>query len=249
LGQGDSVEITHLLLRTQVKAGTSTEAAQETADQLVLALKPRLHLLADWVEVIRRTYLERAMFPGEQGVSIGSDLILWYFDGARGNLLSRGMIMTPPAYIGRKGMTLSEWRHALLLAESLRMPPVEYTYLRDARGSLRAGSTRRAVLDAATAAEISLAKLLDDRITLGGESAREALKAVNRGLMRAVNALRDIYRIALPEDIWEGLADPRNKAIHAGDKPSRDAAKRALDIAAELVELATPYSDVVRLDP
>jgi hypothetical protein len=249
LGKGAVVEVDHLLLRVRVEPGVDKTAAQGIADQVVPALKPWMHLLADWVEVIRKTYLDRAEFPGEQRISIGSDLVLWYFDGERGHSLSRGMIVGPPGYIGRKGMALSEWHLALGLAEAQRKLPTEYVYLRDARGLLRGRANRRSVLDSATAAEISLAKLLDAHIASESESDRKAIRKSNNNLGRLITTLPKKYGIALRDDIQSGLATPRNDAIHAGIEPSRDAVRLALDIAAELVELATPYAELVRLDP
>jgi len=46
--------------------------------------------------------------------------------------------------IGRKGMTIDELRLALKLVDERRNVPTEYTFLRDARGSLRDRSHDRA---------------------------------------------------------------------------------------------------------
>jgi hypothetical protein len=249
LGKGDVVDIYHLLLRSRVSANGDKEVPQGVVDQLVPALKPWLHLLADWIEVIRKTYLERSEFPGERSISLGSELMLWYFDGERGHPLSPGTLMAPGVFIGRKGMDLAELHLALRLAEAQQTPPTEYTYLRDARGLLRGKANRRSVLDSATAAEIALVKLLDARIASESESARSAIRRTSNNLGRLIQNLPQKYGIALRGDIQSGLATPRNDAIHAGIEPSRDVATLALDIAEELVELATPLSELVRLDP
>jgi len=249
LGKGDVVEVDHLLLRLRVDPNVEKASAQGIADQVVPVLTPWMHLLGDWVEVIRKTYLQRAEFPAEQRVSIGSDLVLWYFDGKRGHSLSRGMITGPPFYLGRKGMALSEWQLVLQLAATQQTPPTEYIFLRDARGSLREGSNRRAVLDSATAAEIALAKLIDAQTAVAGEAIGKAIRDANRDMSRATYILRNTFGIPLRNDIQTGLVTPRNRAIHAGVEPSLEAARLALEIAEELVELATPYAELVRLDP
>jgi hypothetical protein len=250
LGHGDTVEINHLFLRCRLQAGASKEIAQEIVNNVIPALKPWMHLLADWIEVVQETFLERNDSPGERSIIVGgSELIPWYFDGERGHSLSQGTLTTPGVVIGREGMTLPEWHLALRLAELQQNPPTEYTFLRDARGSLRQQSTRRAVLDAATAAEISLAKLLDAQTASAAEPIRDAVRDGNNNLGRMTTTLRKTFKVKLPNDIQGGLAKPRNDAIHAGKPPTTDEATLALKIAEELVDLATPQSELVRLDP
>ena len=45
--------------------------------------------------LIRATYLDPATFPGEQSITLGSDIIVWQFDDTRAHTLSRGTIVAP----------------------------------------------------------------------------------------------------------------------------------------------------------
>ena len=249
LGKGDVVNIYHVLLRFQVDAGIDEEAAQEITDRLMPTLKTWMNLLADWIEVLQQTYLKRSEFPVEAMFPTGSKLLVLYVDGRPRRRLSRDSPIGARVGIAHKEMSLAKWHLAVRLAEASREPPTEYAFLRDARGSLRSGSGRRAVLDAATAAEISVAKLLDAQTASAGEPIRKAIRDANNNLGRATRTLRQTFGMTLRKDIQSGLAEPRNDAIHAGVEPSRDVAKLAIEIAAELVERATPYAELVRLDP
>jgi len=95
LGKGDTVDIFHLMLRTETTVGATQEDAQNVADNLLAELKEWTHRLADWVELIRATYLDPATFPGEQSITLGSDIIVWQFDDTRAHTLSRGTIVAP----------------------------------------------------------------------------------------------------------------------------------------------------------
>jgi hypothetical protein len=56
-------------------------------------------------------------------------------------------------------------QRAMNLAASGQRPPAEWLFIRDARSLLRAGEYRRAVIDAATAAELALTTLLDNHFS------------------------------------------------------------------------------------
>lgn len=75
--------------------------------------------------------------------------------------------------VGRRAGLLGELRHVVKTAERGERLPSEHILLRDARASNLRGDFRRAVLDAATAGEMSLAALLD-RATVGApQTARD----------------------------------------------------------------------------
>lgn len=247
LSTGHAVDIYHLILRIKTAAPMTKNDAQQVADDLVLELKGWTHRLADWVELIRSIYLDRTTISSQQSIAMGSDLIIWQYDGTNGHRLSRGEVAGPVVTIGETGMTLDELRLALTLTDQKCDTPTGYAFLRDARGSVRDGFTRRAVLDSATAAEISLAKLLDSKTAFAGEAIGKAIRDSNRDLGRMTKTLRNTFNVPLRSDIQTGLANPRNQAIHAGVEPSISTANLALEIAAELVELATPYVSVTRL--
>lgn len=170
----------------------------------------------------------------------------WYFDGTHGTLLHGGTIIGPPLYLGpRPGVDLEMWRTALRLAGEGRPIPTEYTLLRDARAHVGLAEFRRAVLDAATAAEIALSAVLDRSTASAGSAISRAIRDANKDLGRLSRTLRNVFQVPIPETTQSRLADPRNKAIHAGVAPSRADAKAAVEVAAQIVELSNPLAQLV----
>lgn len=241
------VDLHHVLLRAQVPQGSNGTHEQQTqviADEIAKNMWTWLSLIGDWFEVTTGIYLERTSHQGVETLTVGPELHLWSFDGQKGCDLARTHIISG-AQFGRITASAASWRRIISRVNSNLSPPVEHLFLRDSRGSLHHGDTRRAVLDSATAAEISLALLLDRHITTASGPIQATVRAANRDMGRLTTTLRKNFGVTLPSDIQTGLIDRRNEAIHSGLKSSREAAKRALDIAVGIVDLATPRSTLL----
>ena len=79
--------------------------------------------------------------------------------------------------------------------------------------------------------------LLDAELASSTKVAAKLVHKKWRQISGLAEALQE-FGVALPKDIRNaGLAEPRNKAMHAGQAPTRDQAVRALAIAAEVVEM------------
>lgn len=102
-------------------------------------------------------------------------------------------------------------RHALLHAGRLEYPPLAHVLLRDGRAAYWRRQMRRAVLDAATSAELSLHAL----VKLHGLTARRST------LGPLLKTVHDAQLIGddLATDLSKWVVTPRNAAIHQGREP------------------------------
>ena len=83
------------------------------------------------------------------------------------------------------------------------------------------------MLDAATAAELSLAKLRDDYLSSNDTRLAGYVRRKARQIDGLSSFLKDMGR-KLPDGIKGELNDPRNKAIHAGHELDEETADAAL---------------------
>lgn len=124
-------------------------------------------------------------------------------------------------------------------------PPSERILLRDSRVELREGHHRRAVLDAATAAEIALTSMLDDRLKELPQEVAELIRRPNRQLGPLVRTLQHL-EIELPSSLQRDLAEVRNRVVHAGYQPSMAEARRTVELAGIIVEQSRPIERFFR---
>ena len=121
-------------------------------------------------------------------------------------------------------------------------PPLEWRLLNSAR-VLR--DNRRAVIDAATAAEVALAHALRTRL---GEMPEDALEATIRsvnGLVGLLTLVEQIDGVAKPRwpQVRDKIAKPRNSCVQRGIKPTREEVHRAIKEAQRLLETYSPLPE------
>lgn len=119
-------------------------------------------------------------------------------------------------------------------------PPLAWTLVRDARALHEAGQYRRAVIDAATSAELAVSEMVDVRLAETEQSVRGALVAAHRMLGAKSKLLVSLGCPPLPSAFEADLVVPRNNAVHKGLSVDRATSGRAISVAAEVVELAYP---------
>jgi hypothetical protein len=90
-----------------------------------------------------------------------------------------------------------------------------WTLLRDARALQNADQLRRAVIDAATAAELAATKRIDDLLAKETDPHRRQTLSEAKTLGGKARALRDVGD-ELPENFKTDLVDKRNDAVHEG---------------------------------
>jgi hypothetical protein len=135
---------------------------------------------------------------------------------------------------------------AMDLAASETPPQSEWLFVRDARSLLKAGEYRRAVIDACTAAELSVTALIDRKFDLAGTSQedREQQFADHHGLSKLIELHNKFRTGKVPKRLYEDVGAPRNKSAHDGATSSESEARAAIVKAAEVVEMAYPLSSV-----
>ena len=131
---------------------------------------------------------------------------------------------------------MHHWRKIVDRTSASITPPEPHLLLRDSRKELKKDNFRRCVLDAATAAEMSLIYLRDQSLEKTDSKIASAVKKKykNIGMLSEYLKLLDIE---LPAKINDHVATPRNKAIHEGRHPTETDAQHCLKKAEELVEL------------
>ena len=97
---------------------------------------------------------------------------------------------------------------AMDLVADDQCPETEWLFIRDARSLMQAGDYRRAVIDAGSAAELALTKLLQTRLAGVDSVIRETLLDRNRGLDRRAVLARDLKAGAVPNTFADRLNRP-----------------------------------------
>lgn len=194
--------------------------------------------IGTWFEIVSESYLPHSRDKGSVPIVLG-DSRMWFFDDTKAILLPHTVKVRPPI-IDHPVADLKCWRQILAAIAKGSTPPVEHVLLRDARQGIFEEQTRRAVLDAASAAEISLATLLDKEIKSVPLPVQQVVRGATNSLGSLIKNLRNNFKISLSPDVDNVLAHLRNRSIHGGFKPSLDEARCALEIATEIVEMANP---------
>ena len=128
-------------------------------------------------------------------------------------------------------MNNTEWQYVLDRASHEDEAPLERMMLANARNALRQGRYREAVLDAATAAELTLKETLGNEMTSVDARLRDRLLE-NATLGRIVDLLK---HKPLPVGMRDGLVIARNGAIHRGSPVPFAAAQEAVRLAVAVV--------------
>ncbi|MGW5079557.1 hypothetical protein [Micromonospora echinospora] len=147
--------------------------------------------------------------------------------------------------VRRERETLSRdlWTVAMKGVSAGELPAPAHTFVADAREALDSGDPRRAVLDAATAAELALAHLFDSILGVLDPRIRGALVAERRTLGSLITTIANADMLPpglTREALSTGLTKVRNMAIHQGQAPSRDQAQTAVNVGAAVVRAVFP---------
>lgn len=144
--------------------------------------------------------------------------------------------ISPPA--DKKRIPRSGLARAASLA-GLEEPGLEWRLIRAARQRLWQRQYRASVLDAGSAAELALTKLIVRSLGDISISAKSALIDKYRTLGNRGDLFRRLGG-EIPDEFWSGLVRPRNLATHEGAQLSLQQSEEAERIASMIVERATP---------
>lgn len=248
---GDPYDVAVWLGRVLIRIPVTSKILEHALDdannlsgQLNKDLQGWLSTMGDWFEVVSATYLPRSPKPGGNQLIPLNNSQSWFFDGTKATSLNYIIGGRPASGIGGPIVDLAYWRRILAALGKGVVPPDEHLLLRDSLEALWEERPRRSILDSATAAEISLAALLDINYESASESERQELRKANNSIMRMTRTLRQLG-VSLSADIKKGLAECRDKAIHTGSEPSLTEARLAHEIATEIVEMASPKAELL----
>lgn len=132
-------------------------------------------------------------------------------------------------------------QECLRFAARQQMPAPEWLLLRDARALHQSGEWRRAVIDAATAAELAINAWIDRRLASTEAAVRSALLSDSRTLGPLSKQFRRLGG-NLPNNFAQQVITPRNKAMHRGHPLTESESGQALSCARTLLETASPLA-------
>lgn len=118
-------------------------------------------------------------------------------------------------------------------------PDLAWTLLRDARSLSAVHQYRRAVIDAATAAELAITLMMDARLEELDAKNREKIRKNCKSLGGKVEWLPKLGQ-PLPDGLYESLVDKRNDAVHEGHEVRPADCNTAIAASAAVVEMAYP---------
>ena len=139
-----------------------------------------------------------------------------------------------------------QWSRAVADTNAEHAVPHEHLFLRDARAAFRREDYRKAVIDAATAAEVALSKVIRQRLTGAGRDAK-AIEQIFKKTSGVVE-LDELYSVLddpppiSRERLMNQVAEKRNEAAHAGISPTPDLARQSIATVSELLDAVTPVS-------
>jgi hypothetical protein len=230
------------------------ESATEVADALFESIGEWSRRLEDWLDVsLNEDRADTASHPlvsktTERMHQVVDRLELKYVDEAR--TVSKLLAYLPPYsidFLPQTPLVTETWSRILDHANAGREPPNERILLRDSRVQLAENHNRRAVLDAATAAELALTLMLDEILSGLPRSVGELIRRGARQLGPLAETLQRLGT-RLPASFRQDLVEVRNQVIHAGYEPSTDMARRTVQLAHDLVEQARPLDRVLAPD-
>ena len=149
--------------------------------------------------------------------------------------------------MGETAATREQVEAAFYCASKSYALPLQHALLQRARSDFTNGTFREAVINACTAAEVSLSTAV--RTALNSANVRE--KTVTN-IMRQSSGAVEIFRLFVitggkntvsDDRVMDQLAKPRNDAVHAGVSSTRNDAQRAIETANAIVEAAAPLPE------
>lgn len=222
------------LVITNVRAPHDEDRSWRTADQqLAEHIDGWFDDVRTWVEVATGQDLDpnHRVYDAEE---VGSGLT--FIEPPHDNAL--GLIITTPSLLP---LTAAEWKGILAAVRDGQQPPLEEVLSRDARAAHRRRSTRRAIIDAATALEIALGRHIRAHLDQLPEKQRARINdrtslgdwisiAEHSGLELAVSVerLREISREPQRRcPPRSGTEPPRSRPRHPGHDRLLERARHA----------------------
>jgi hypothetical protein len=196
------------------------ESCVAPAQLVVEAIGDWWTIVASWLAIV--TDLDFQQLGQNKDAIVGPWLPLW----PASETVEFRLIPVPdsmrtyvvPAIYRKQLPNADTMQKCLTLAGRNKPPPDEWLFIRDARSYFNVGETRRAVIDAATAAELAILVQIRRRLQILDTAERDALLYGYNGIMELDGLWR---RLGGPtpwgkrERVMDRLAGPRNRASRA----------------------------------
>jgi hypothetical protein len=137
----------------------------------------------------------------------------------------------------------SDWALVLRHAGAGKQPPLMWQIYCEAHAALDAFDHRRAVIDAGTVAELALTSLIGEKLATTDATVSQLLIDGYRMLRNRADLYKKLGG-AVPIGLQHRLIVPRNAAAHVGKTFSPEESRDAVRVARELLELASPQSQL-----
>jgi hypothetical protein len=195
-------------------------------------LSPWWDALSAWIEVTTGQDLASL---GDRRPKRPQTFHLWG-GNADGTMRPLAMLFQATGFPPSHPLPAEGLRTCLAAVAEGRAAPQERLHLSDARSLHNNGQWRRAVIDAATAAEVAITSWIDS-------NANSDVKADLAKKPKPLGALWPLYKRlggAVPDNFQKLVVDPRNDAAHRGMALTSEQSAAAIDATAELVAATTP---------
>jgi hypothetical protein len=212
---------------------------------VVRELESWWELTSSWISIFTQQNSVQIGKAGS-GMRVGS-IITWAGDG--NSYRVNPSIDTSRPVLSAAGVDILDHHTltaCLTLAASQTEPPLEWTFIRDARSLAAAKEYRRATIDACTASELALTALIDSKFDADNIPApsRAAQFDAHHGIARLARLHGSSGAAGtLPRQLVQKVGALRNKAAHRGYTPTLSETALAIQTATTVVELASPLSD------
>jgi hypothetical protein len=195
-------------------------------------LSPWWDALSSWIEIATGQDLANL---GDRRPKRPQTFHLWG-GNADGTMRPLAMMFHATGFPPSKPLPSHGLQASLAAVAKGQAAPQDRLHLSDARSLHNNGQWRRAVIDAATAAEVGITSWIDS-------NADAKVKADLAKKPRTLGALWRLYEKlggAVPDDFQKLVVDPRNDAAHRGMSLTSEQSAAAIDATAALLNATTP---------
>lgn len=233
---GSPLPVTICIKRVRILLSVNPAEATDPSlgPQLDDALSPWWDALSSWVEVVTGQDLANL---GDRRPKQPQTFHLWA-GNPDGTMRPLSMLFHGTVYPQVNALT-SHGLHGCLSAVARgQAPPPERLHLSDARSLHNDGQWRRAVIDAATAAEVAITSWLDNRLSTAEADVKAALLNTPLTLGR-LHRLYTQLGGTLPRDFDRLVVTPRNHAAHRGMSLTESESAAAIDAISTLLDVTS----------
>lgn len=223
----------HLII--QSRGRVTADIARKSKADLVLWRD----LFAKWWEVIKYDDLEGSSTRVEQADAIECYFVSSDKSKKARRIKSKKERSSSITVSSSSGFDMKQVKKVLKYSTGGSYPPSYYILLIDALKHYNQEKYRQSMLDSATAIEMALTQLLDNKLSGSTPQQRQLIFAKYRQISGLTAALKGLGEV-VPPDVGSKIGTPRNRAIHKGVEVTEVQAKEALQVARSYIYTKLP---------